>query len=269
MVESVSPRKLSIWQDDAFSGRQFGGNPAAVVPLDEWLHDATLLAIAAENNLAETAYIVREESEFRIRWFTPTEEVPLCGHATLASAWVVFNRLAPARKQVVFQSLSGPLTVTRSADRLVMDFPVNTLEPNAQNPALLAALGGSAPRELYSGWHWLALYETEAEVRALHPDMAGIVATGIHGIICTAPGTDCDFVSRFFAPGAGVPEDHVTGSSHTRLVPYWAAKLGKTQLFARQVSARGGELWCELHAATGRVTIAGQAALYLEGFIEI
>lgn len=265
----MTTHKLPIWQVDAFSGRRFGGNPAAVVPLDEWLPDATLLAIAAENNLAETAYIVREHGEFRIRWFTPTEEVPLCGHATLASAWVVFNRLEPARKRVVFQSLSGPLVVTRAAERLVMDFPVNTLEPNAQNPALLGALGGSAPRELYSGWQWLAVYETEAELRALCPDMAGIVATGIHGIICTAPGTDCDFVSRFFAPSAGVPEDHVTGSSHTRLVPYWAAKLGKTQLFARQVSARGGELWCELHAATSRVTIAGQAALYLEGFIEV
>lgn len=260
--------KLPIWQVDAFSARRFGGNPAAVVPLDSWLPDATLLAIASENNLAETAYIVREDSEFRIRWFTPAEEVPLCGHATLASAWVVLNRLEPARERVVFQSLSGPLTVERAAERLVMDFPVNTLEPNAENPALVAALGGS-PRELYSGWQWLALYETEAEVRALRPDMAGIVASGIHGIIATAPGTNCDFVSRFFAPGAGVPEDHVTGSSHTRLVPFWAAKLGKTQLFARQVSARGGELWCELHGATQRVSIAGHAALYLEGFIEV
>lgn len=260
--------QLPIWQVDAFSGRRFGGNPAAVVPLDEWLPDETLLAIAAENNLAETAYFVREDGEFRIRWFTPTEEVPLCGHATLASAWVVFHRLEPARKRVVFQSQSGPLTVTRAAPRLVMDFPVNTLEPAAVNPALVAALG-QAPRELHSGLQWLAVYDTEAEVRALQPDMAGIIATGVHGIIATAPGQDCDFVSRFFAPIAGVPEDHVTGSSHTRLVPYWAAKLGKTQLFARQVSARGGQLWCELHAATGRVSIAGEAALYLEGFIEV
>jgi PhzF family phenazine biosynthesis protein len=262
-------RKLPLWQIDAFSEHRFGGNPAAVVPLEAWLPDATLLAIAAENNLAETAYIVPEEGEFRIRWFTPTEEVPLCGHATLASAWVVLHRLEPARQRVVFRSLSGPLTVERAADRLVMDFPVNTLEPNAHNPALVAALGGHAPRELHSGWQWLAVYATEAEVRALKPDMAGIVATGIHGVICTAPGDDCDFVSRFFAPGAGVPEDHATGSSHTRLVPYWAAKLGKTRLFARQVSARGGQLWCELHVAAGRVSIAGQAALYLEGLIEI
>jgi len=260
--------QLPIWQVDAFSGRCFGGNPAAVVPLDEWLPDQTLLAIAAENNLAETAYMVREDGEFRIRWFTPIEEVPLCGHATLASAWVVFHRLEPARKRVVFQSQSGPLIVTRAAPRLVLDFPISDLEPSAVNPALVAALG-QAPRELHSGFQWLAVYDTEAEVRALEPDMAGIVATGVHGIIATAPGQDCDFVSRFFAPGAGVPEDHVTGSSHTRLVPYWAAKLGKTKLFARQVSARGGQLWCELHAATGRVSIAGEATLYLEGFIEV
>ena len=263
--------KLPIWQVDAFSARRFGGNPAAVVVLEAWLPDATLLAIAAENNLSETAYILGGGGEYQIRWFTPTEEVPLCGHATLASAWVVFHRLEIGKTHVVFQSKSGPLPVARAGERLVLDFPVNTLEPADAAPegaTLLAALG-RAPRELFRGWHWLALYDRAADVHALQPDMAGIVASGIHGIIVTAPGDDCDFVSRFFAPAAGVPEDPVTGSAHTRLVPFWAARLGKTSMFARQVSARGGELWCDLRSTENRVSIAGEAALFLEGSIEI
>jgi len=260
--------KLPLWQVDAFSGRRFGGNPAAIVLLEAWLSDETLLAIAGENNLSETAYLVRDGSSYQIRWFTPKEEVPLCGHATLASAWVVFHRLEPTRARVVFRSQSGELPVDRRGDRLVLDFPVGTLEPAPESPALVAALG-QAPRELHSGWQWLALYDSEDEVRALRPDMAGLVATGIHGIMVTAKGKDCDFVSRFFAPAAGVPEDPVTGSAHTRLVPFWAERLGKTTFFARQVSARGGELWCELRGAENRVHIAGQAVLYLEGHIEV
>jgi PhzF family phenazine biosynthesis protein len=231
-----------------------------------------LLAIAGENNLSETAYI-RPSSEdgvdYELRWFTPTEEVPLCGHATLASAWVVFHRLEPARTRVVFGSKSGPLPVERHGQRLVMNFPVNTLEPAPNDTSGLVTALGHTPRELYSGWHWLALYDSVEEVRALSPDMAGIVASGIYGVIATAPGDDCDFVSRFFAPAAGVPEDPVTGSAHTRLVPFWAARLGKTTFFARQVSARGGELWCELLGETKRVQIAGEATLFLEGFIEV
>lgn len=264
--------KLPIWQVDAFSARRFGGNPAAVVPLEAWLPDATLQAIAAENNLSETAYVLGGAGDYQIRWFTPTQEVPLCGHATLASAWVVFERLEPGRTRVIFQSQSGPLPVVRVGERLVLDFPVKPLEPadasTCESRTLLAALG-RAPRELYSGWQWLALYDTAAEVRALRPDMAGILASGAHGVIVTAPGEDCDFVSRFFAPAGGVPEDPVTGSAHTRLVPFWSARLGKTSLFARQVSARGGELWCELHSAENRVSIAGEAALFLEGNIEV
>lgn len=263
--------KLPIWQVDAFSGRRFGGNPAAIVPLDEWLPDATLLAIAAENNLSETAYFRRSREsgvDYDLRWFTPTEEVPLCGHATLASAWVVFHRLEPERTRVVFGSKSGPLPVERQGTRLSLNFPVNTLEPAPQSDTLVQALG-RAPRELYAGWHWLALYDTAEDVRALRPDMAGIVKSGIHGVIATAKGDDCDFVSRFFAPAAGVPEDPATGSAHTRLVPFWAERLGKTTFFARQVSARGGELWCELLRDTNRVQIAGEATLFLEGTIEI
>jgi PhzF family phenazine biosynthesis protein len=263
--------KLQMWQVDAFSGRRFGGNPAAIVLLDEWLPDATSLAIAGENNLSETAYI-RPSSEsgcdYDIRWFTPRMEVSLCGHATLASAWVVFQRLEPARSRVVFGSKSGPLPVERQGERLVLDFPVGALEPAPRSDTLLAALG-RAPRELYAGYQWLALYETEAEVRALEPDMSGLVKSGIHGIIVTAKGDDCDFVSRFFAPNAGVPEDPVTGSAHTRLVPFWAERLGKTTFFARQVSARGGELWCELLREQNRVRIAGEATPFLEAAIEI
>jgi PhzF family phenazine biosynthesis protein len=230
------------------------------------LPDATLLAIAAENNLAETAFLVGANGEYQLRWFTPTEEVPLCGHATLASAWVVFERLEPGRERVVFHSKSGPLPVVRERDRLALDFPVNALEPAQGGEAVVAALGAT-PLELFSGFQWLALYESEDAVRALRPDMAALVRTGIHGVIATAPGRDCDFVSRFFAPAAGVPEDHVTGSSHTRLTPFWAGRLGKSSLHARQVSARGGELWCSL--VGDRVHIAGHAALYLEGTIEI
>jgi PhzF family phenazine biosynthesis protein len=260
--------RLSIWQVDAFTRRPFAGNPAAVVPLPEWLPDRTLLDIAAENNLAETAYLVREGDDYRIRWFTPTTEVPLCGHATLASAWVVFNRLAPGRTRVVFDSLSGPLPVDVAGDKLVLDFPANPLEPALEGSQVIAALG-RPPRELFSGWQWLALYDSEAEVRSLRPDMAALVASGVHGVIATALGSDCDFVSRFFAPAAGVPEDSVTGSAHTRLTPFWAKRLTKTQLYAKQLSPRGGELWCELLADGARVGIAGHAALFLEGMIEL
>jgi PhzF family phenazine biosynthesis protein len=258
--------KAQLWQVDAFSAKRFGGNPAAIVPLEAWLPDATLLQIARENNLSETAYLVRDGGEYQIRWFTPSEEVPLCGHATLASAWVVFHRLEPGRTRVVFRSQGGDLPVEVADDKLALDFPVSSLEPAPESTALVAALG-KPPRELYSGFQWLALYDSEAEVRALAPDMRGISSSGIHGIIVTAPGDDSDFVSRFFAPGAGVPEDPVTGSAHTRLAPFWAKRLGKTAFFARQVSARGGELWCELKGT--RVRIAGHAALYLEGNIEI
>ncbi len=258
--------RLPLWQVDAFSSRRFAGNPAAVVVLDDWLPDATLLAIAAENNLSETAYLVRQGSDFRIRWFTPTVEVALCGHATLASAWVVFERLEPGRTRVVFHSQSGPLPVDRSGERLSLDFPARTLEPVVEARAMEEALGG-APREIFGGYAWLALYESEAEVRALAPNMAALVDTGVHGVIATAPGTDCDFVSRFFAPAAGVPEDPATGSAHTLLAPFWAERLGKTSLFARQVSRRGGELWCTLEGE--RVRIAGHVTPYLEGSIEV
>jgi len=258
--------KLPLWQVDAFASRRFEGNPAAVVPLEAWLPDATLQAIAAENNLAETAYLVPHGEDYSIRWFTPGMEVPLCGHATLASAWVVLNRMEPGREQVTFHSKSGPLKVVRDGERLAMDFPAIAVEPSAGNSALVAALG-AAPKALYCGFQWLAEYETEAQVRALKPDFAAKALLDIHGVIVTAPGEECDFVSRFFAPQAGINEDPVTGSAHSRLVPFWARKLNKTTLVARQVSPRGGTLWCELKG--DRVAMAGHVAPYLEGTIEI
>lgn len=258
--------KLPLWQIDAFASRRFAGNPAAVVPLRDWLPDATMQAIAAENNLAETAFFVAQGEDYAIRWFTPTAEVPLCGHATLASAWVVLNRLEPERDRVTFHSKSGPLTVSRDGERLALDFPAIAVEPAAPHAALAAALGAT-PRALHPGFLWLAEFDREAQVRALQPDFAALGKLDAHGVIATARGTDCDFVSRFFAPAIGIPEDPVTGSAHCRLVPYWAERLGKTRLFARQVSARGGELWCELQGE--RVVMAGHAALYLEGTIEV
>lgn len=258
--------KFPLWQVDAFAARRFAGNPAAIVPLGEWLPDEALLAIAAENNLAETAFLVPHGDDYAIRWFTPAVEVPLCGHATLASGHVVLNRLEPDRASVTFHSKSGPLTVRRDGERLAMDFPAIAVEPSSGHRELVAALR-AAPRELHQGFQWLAEYESEQQVRALRPDFGAMRKIDLHGVIVTARGTDCDFVSRFFAPAAGIDEDPVTGSAHCRLVPYWARKLGKTRLHARQVSARGGELWCELKG--DRVVLAGYATQYLEGTIEV
>jgi len=258
--------KLPLYQVDAFSSEVFRGNPAAVVPLDDWIDDRTMQSIAAENNLAETAFFVREPAGFRIRWFTPEAEVDLCGHATLASAHVLFTKVEPGREAVEFASRSGPLHVTRAGDRLVLDFPVWTPVPCAP-PAGLAEALGATPRETYFATDLLAVLDDEAEVRGLTPDLRAVKGVDARGIIVTAPGSDVDFVSRFFAPGVGVDEDPVTGSAHCALTPYWAKRLGRTSLRARQVSKRGGELWCEL--AGDRVKIAGQASLYLEGSITV
>ncbi len=259
-------RTLPLYQVDAFTDRLFAGNPAAVCPLETWLPDETLQALAAENNLAETAFFVPEGNDYRLRWFTPEVEVALCGHATLASAFVVFRDLRPGATEVVFHSRSGPLPVTRNGDRLTLDFPALPATPRERPEGVLAALGG-APGEVHASRDLLVVYGTEAEVRALRPDFPRLVSREFLGVIATAPGADCDFVSRFFAPGAGIPEDPVTGSAHCTLAPYWGARLGKTTLHARQVSPRGGELWCELRG--DRVLIGGQAVLYLEGRIRL
>lgn len=258
--------RLNLYQVDAFTSRVFGGNPAAVVPLDAWLPDATLQAIALENNLSETAFFVKEGEGYRLRWFTPAQEVDLCGHATLASAYVLFHHLARGLQRVEFASRSGPLKVAREGDWLVMDFP--SRPPRAFTPPLeLAQALGARPSEVLVSRDWVAVFDSEAQVRELKPDLTRLAQLDTFAVTVTAPGTEVDFVSRFFAPRAGVPEDPVTGSAHCSLVPYWAKRLGKTRLTARQVSARGGELRCE--EREDRVHIAGQAVLYLEGLITV
>jgi predicted PhzF superfamily epimerase YddE/YHI9 len=259
--------RLPIYQIDAFTDRLFGGNPAAVCPLQTWLPDATMQSIAAENNLAETAFFVPDAADFALRWFTPTVEVDLCGHATLAAAHVVFEYLQPQRESVRFQTLkAGTLSVSRRDGVLVMDFPVRPPAPCPPPAGLLAALGGT-PREVWKARDHLVVYDSAAEIAALTPDLGALAAVDCWAAIVTAPGDDdTDFVSRFFAPAQGVPEDPVTGSAHTTLVPYWAKRLGKTALTARQLSRRGGLLHCALRGE--RVDIAGKAVTYLTGQIE-
>jgi len=259
--------RLPIYQVDAFASRVFAGNPAAIVPLDAWLPDATMQSIAAENNLAETAFLVRQADAWGLRWFTPAVEVDLCGHATLASAWVIFARIDPAAAEARFDTRSGRLTVRRDGELLAMDFPSRPPAPCAAPPTLAAALG-AAPREVLAARDLVAVYENAAQVRALKPDMAAVAALDVFALCVTAPGDgDCDFVSRFFAPALGIPEDPVTGSAHCTLVPYWSKRLGKRELRARQVSPRGGELVCR--DLGERVSIAGRAVPYLEGTITV
>jgi predicted PhzF superfamily epimerase YddE/YHI9 len=261
--------RLPIYQVDAFTDSLFGGNPAAVCPLEAWLPDATMQAIAAENNLAETAFFVREGEDYALRWFTPTVEVDLCGHATLASGHVVLSFLEPKRQSVGFRTVkSGMLSVSRRApDMLEMDFPARPAVAVEAPRSLLAALGGM-PSEVLRARDHLVVYGTAAEVEALDPDFAALAKEDCWAAIVTAPGENgIDFVSRFFAPAKGVPEDPVTGSSHCTLAPYWAKRLGKTELHARQLSRRGGALRCTL--AGDRVLIAGRAVLYLEGRISV
>jgi len=224
-------------------------------------------AIAAENNLSETAFFVRDGGDYALRWFTPTVEVDLCGHATLAAGHVVFHYLEPQRKTVSFHTLkAGTLIVTRRADMLVMDFPARPASPAPPPPGLFAALGG-APREVLRARDHLIVYDTAAEIVALNPDLAALAKVDCWAAIVTAPGeSGVDFVSRFFAPAQGVPEDPVTGSAHCTLVPYWAKRLGKMQLEARQLSRRGGALYCALQG--DRVNIGGRAVVYLDGQIE-
>ena len=265
----VDPMRLPLFQVDAFvTDTPFSGNPAAVCPLDTWLPDAVMQAIAAENNLSETAFFVPEGEFYRLRWFTPTTEVDLCGHATLAAAFVVFGWLAPWRHSVTFQTRqAGPLTVARDGDLLALDFPTRPALPWAEAGPIAAALG-RPPSALFATRDYLAVYERADDIAALSPDFAAIAALDRFAVIVTAPGTDgVDFVSRFFAPARGVDEDPVTGSAHCTLIPYWAERLGKSQLAARQLSRRGGALSCALRG--DRVTIAGRALLYLEGAITL
>jgi PhzF family phenazine biosynthesis protein len=264
--------KIPIYQADAFSRRVFGGNPAAVCPLESWIYDSTMQKIAAENALSETAFIVPAGDDWEIRWFTPAQEVELCGHATLASGYIVLTHLQPRREAVRFLSKSGPLAVTREGDRLAMALPRWEPAPVAADASWTTALG-AAPREIFGhGSKYMCVYDSASAVAALRPDMRKLAAPndeGRYGVVVTAPGAEyeCDFVSRFFAPAAGVDEDPVTGSAHCLLVPYWARALGRASLYAKQISPRSGELWCTL--ARDSVTLAGYVAPYLVGEIDV
>ena len=260
---------LTMYQVDAFTSRVFGGNPAGVVPLESWLPDAVLQNIAMENNLAETAFFVRDnsgEADYHLRWFTPNMEMDLCGHATLASAHILKTELGDSSDRVRFRSKSGVLAVNVEGDRLVLDFPSRPGRPGPVTEEVTAALG-HRPQEVLHARDLMAIFNSQKEVQALRPDMERVASLDAFAVIVTAPGDDCDFVSRFFAPKAAVPEDPVTGSAHCTLIPYWAKRLGKRELFARQVSARGGEIHCR--DAGDRVHIGGQCATYLKGRIRV
>ncbi|HTV15707.1 MAG TPA: PhzF family phenazine biosynthesis protein [Acidobacteriaceae bacterium] len=261
--------RAPIYQVDAFTSTRFAGNPAAVILLTKFLPDATLQAIAAENNLAETAYLVPENDEYRLRWFTPETEVPLCGHATLASAAVVMERVDRNRAQVVFHSASGPLTVTKNGAGYLMDFPTRPSGP-VPAPTGLAKAIGVAPLEVTENdFNYLALLTDETTLRAVVPDGTALIRIGKPGLIITAPSSDprYDFVSRYFAPMKGILEDPVTGSAHCMLAPFWAPRLGKTDFAAWQASARGGKVICRLRG--DRTELEGECVFYLEGQVEI
>jgi len=259
--------KLQIFQADAFASKLFKGNPAAVIPLDEWLSDEIMQQIAAENNLSETAFFIPEDDHYHIRWFTPKTEVKLCGHATLATAHVLFNELNFKGETISFNSKSGILIVGKPGDKLQLDFPADLVQP-VEEISIFAEAFGTWPLKTFKGkTDYLLLFDSEETIRDITPDFQMLKQTNARGIMITAPGNEVDFVSRFFAPGVGIDEDPVTGSAHTCLVPFWSAKLRKTELTALRLSERGGQLWCTLKG--DRVLIAGKAITYLRGEIEI
>jgi PhzF family phenazine biosynthesis protein len=259
--------RAPLFQIDAFTTRRFAGNPAAVIVMQSFPDDALMQAIAAENNLAETAFLVPEGDDYRLRWFTPTIEVPLCGHATLASAAVVMERLQPARSMVIFYSASGPLSVTKTGAGYVMNFPARLSEQVSARPGLAEALGVDPIEVFANAFNYMVLLESAHVVRGLAPDMAAISRMDRSGVIVTAPGDDTyDFVSRYFAPAKGIPEDPVTGGAHCMLTPYWAKRLRKTEFRAFQASRRGGEMICRL--VDDRVEMEGACVFYLEGEVE-
>jgi PhzF family phenazine biosynthesis protein len=259
---------IHIYQADAFTNRLFGGNPAAICPLAEWLSDETMQKIATENNLAETAFFVANAEGYKLRWFTPEFEIDLCGHATLASAHIIFTELGYQQDVIHFETVkAGVLTVKKDGDKYTMDFPsrppIGIEAPNG----LVEALGEKTPVAILRSRDYFVEYENEDDIRDISPDMFALSKLDTVGVIVTARGKKADFVSRFFAPGAGIPEDPVTGSAHCNLIPYWAGKLGKDKLHAYQLSARGGELWCELKG--DRVLMSGNVVTYLKGEIFI
>ncbi len=262
--------QLQIFQIDAFTSTIFRGNPAAVCPLEHWLDDGVMTAIAGENNLSETAFFVPKGDDFHVRWFTSTQEVTLCGHATLASAFVILTELDPSRDTVQFQSKSGLLTVTRDGDMLKMNFPVWSLKGCVTPPDELTRGLGKTPVEIWgvdTDDNYFVVYETERDVRSIAPDFELLKTLHPAGVVVTAPGDRSDCASRYFAPSYGIPEDPGTGSIHCGLTPYWADRLGKKLIHALQVSARGAELFCE--DLGNRVAISGHAVKYLEGTIRV
>jgi PhzF family phenazine biosynthesis protein len=258
--------ELLLYQIDAFASKLFEGNPAAVCPLDEWLPDDIMQSIAQENNLSETAFFVPKGNGFHIRWFTPAREVELCGHATLASAYLLFTILGYKRDKIEFDSRSGTLVVTKDNEWIVMDFP-------AQPPVLcdipkeIVDAFDTAPIECLKSEDYIVVFERESDIESANPDLEQLKNLDLRGVIITARSTRYDFIARFFAPKYGVPEDPVTGSAYTQLAPYWAAKTGAKRFDVKQVSSRGGELTCEM--AEDRVLISGKAIKYLEGKINI
>jgi len=260
---------LPIYQVDAFTREVFGGNPAAIIPLESWLEDPVLQSIAMENNLSETAFLVPAAEGYELRWFTPRVEVDLCGHATLAAAHVLFEHLGHDRDSVSFQTRSGTLRVTRSGQRLAMDFPATRLAPGEVSLAVCRALGATASEALApveGKGAVLYVYEFEEDIARLAPDFNALLAASTRSVIVSAPGDECDVVSRFFAPQVGIDEDPVTGSAHCSLVPYWAQRLRKNALSCRQISARGGVLDCELRG--DRVQMVGSAVTFMRGHLE-
>jgi predicted PhzF superfamily epimerase YddE/YHI9 len=255
-----------MYHIDAFTDRVFGGNPAAVVLLDDWLPDSVLAAIAAENNLPETAFVIARGEVMPLRWLTPTVEVDLCGHATLAAAHVILNHVRPAAASVTFSTRSGNLMVTRDRDMLSMDFPARPGQPIEITGDLCSALG-ERPSEVYLARDLLAIYADESRIRKFQPDFRRIESLPAFALIISAPGDTADYVYRFFAPCQGIPEDPATGSANCTLVPYWTNRLGKPDLTANQLSARGGALRCSLRGE--RVLIAGRTVEYLQGEITI
>ncbi len=262
--------QLSVYQVDAFTQRLFGGNSAAIVPLDEWLDEDLLQAIAAENNLSETAYFVPEppggEADFALRWFTPEVEVDLCGHATLATAWLLFHELGYSADSVSFVTRSGVLFAEQQGDRVVIDLPARA-SVEVDCPAPLAEGLGRQPAAVRSGANLIAVFESEADVAALSPDFRRLAELHPQGVIVTAPGDEVDVVSRFFGPSFGIDEDPVTGSAHADLAPYWCERLGRAAFSARQISRRVGELAVDMQG--DRVRLAGHGVLYLRGSIEL
>jgi PhzF family phenazine biosynthesis protein len=265
--------KLSLFQVDAFTDKVLSGNPAAVCPLESWLSPEQMQAIAAENNLSETAFFVAQKGDYALRWFSPTSEVQLCGHATLASAFIIFNFLRKGMTFVRFHTCSGPLEVRQDGQYLAMDFPVIAARPSTNIPTDLLEGLHPAPRLVFESGataaerNYFVVYEAEADVRSAQPELSKLEKLHPAGVCITAPGQEADFVSRYFAPSYGIPEDPVTGSTHCSLGPYWAERLKKNVLHARQLSARGGDLWVEPRGS--RVTIQGKAILYMQASISL